>query len=215
MMLAITFIFTAVFKTAVQDFSLFVLAGIMPWMFFSGALFEATPSLLSQKSVLRQFSLPKEILPLSVVLSYFMNFLISWCIAYPIFILHNPKIIFLAPWLLSLFLLTYIFTSGMALLFSTVSILFRDLEHLMGVLFMFWFWVTPVFYSLAMVPVEFRWVFNFNPMSAFILGYRDIIFTGKLPDLETLLVVIGWSFFSLFIGLWVSIRFESSVLKRI
>ena len=215
MMLVITFVFTAVFKTGVKDFALFVLAGILPWMFFSGALSEATPSLLAQKSVLHQFSLPKEILPLSSVLAYFMNFLISWCLIYPIFVFHNPKIFFLAPWLLVLFLLTYFFTCGIALLFSVVNILFRDLEHLMGILFMFWFWVTPVFYSIEMVPVEFRWVFNFNPMSAFVLCYRDIIFGAKMPDPATFLAVTGWTFSSLFIGLLVSIRLEASALKRI
>lgn len=215
MMLVITFVFTCVFKTQVKDFSLFVLAGILPWMFFSGALFEATPSLSAQKSVLHQFSLPKEILPLSSVLSYFMNFLISWCITYPIFIFHNPKIILLAPELMALFLLTFIFTCGIALLFSVVNILFRDLEHLMGILFMLWFWVTPVFYSIEMVPVEFRWVFNFNPVTAFILCYRDMIFSAKMPNLLISLEVIGWAFISLFIGLLVSIRLEASALKRI
>lgn len=215
MVLVITFVFTAVFKTQVKDFALFVLAGILPWMFFSGALSEATSSLLTQKSVLHQFSLPKEILPLSSVLYYFMNFLLSWCIVYPIFVFHNPKIIFLVPGLLMLFLLTYFFTCGIALLFSVVNILLRDIEHLMGILFMFWFWVTPVFYSVDMVPVEFRWIFNFNPMSTFILCYRDIIFMAKMPALATFLEVLGWTFSALFIGLLASIRLEASALKRI
>jgi ABC-2 type transport system permease protein len=215
MMWVITFVFTCVFKTQIKDFALFVLAGILPWMFFSGALFEATPSLLAQKSVLHQFSLPKEILPLGSVLSYFINFLISWCIIYPVFIFHNPKIILLTPWLIVLFLLTFFFTCGIALLFSVVNVLFRDLEHLMGILFMLWFWVTPVFYSIEMVPVEFRWVFNFNPMSTYILCYRDMIFLAKMPGLIIFLEIIGWSFISLFIGLLVSIRFEASALKRI
>ncbi|MFA4853737.1 MAG: ABC transporter permease [Candidatus Omnitrophota bacterium] len=215
MMLVITFVFTAVFKTGVKDFALFVLSGILPWMFFSGALSEATPSLLVQKSVLHQFSLPKEILPLSSVLSYFMSFLMSWCIVYPVFSFHNPKIIPLTPLLPVIFLLTYFFTCGISLLFSVINILFRDLEHLLGILLMFWFWVTPVFYSIEMIPPEFRWAFNFNPMSPFIICYREIILYGRIPDVGTFLGVIGWAFFSLFIGLSVSVCLESSALKRI
>jgi len=215
MMLVITFVFTAVFKTQVKDFGLFVLAGIMPWMFFSGALSEAAPSILAQKSVLHQFSLPKEILPLSSVLAYFMNFLMSWCIIYPIFALHNPRILLLAPGLLVLFLLTYFFTCGIALLFSVVNLIFRDLEHLMGTLLMFWFWVTPVFYSIEMIPAEFKWVFNFNPVSPFILGYRDLLFWAKMPGWEIFLQIAVWSIFSFFIGLLVSVRMEASALKRI
>jgi lipopolysaccharide transport system permease protein len=144
-----------------------------------------------------------------------MSFLISWCFVYPVFVFHNPKVLFLSLWLPALLLFTYFFTCGIALLFSAVNILFRDLEHLMGILFMFWFWVTPVFYSIEMVPAEFRWVFNFNPMSPFIICYRDIIFGAKMPDGLTFLAVIGWTLSSLFIGLLVSVRLEASALKRI
>jgi ABC-2 type transport system permease protein len=215
MMLVITFVFTSVFKTEINNFALFVLAGVLPWMFFSGSLSEAASSLTAQKSVLHQFSLPKEILPLSSVLAYFMNFLMSWCIIYPIFALHNPRILLLAPGLLVLFLLTYFFTCGIALLFSVVNLIFRDLEHLMGTLLMFWFWVTPVFYSIEMIPAEFKWVFNFNPVSPFILGYRDLLFWAKMPGWEIFLQIAVWSIFSFFIGLLVSVRMEASALKRI
>jgi len=215
MMLVITFVFTAVFKTEVKDFALFVLSGILPWMFFSGALSEATPSLSTQSSVLHQFSLPKEILPLSIVLSYFMNFLMSWAIIYPIFFFHNPEIIPLVIFLPVIFLLTYFFICGIGLLFSVINIIFRDLEHLIGILLMFWFWVTPVFYSIEMIPRNFQWVFNLNPMSAFVIFYRDIIFYCRVPELTTFLEVISWAFSSLCIGVLVSIWLESSALKRI
>jgi len=215
MMWVITFVFTIVFKTGIKDFALFVLSGILPWMFFSGALSEATPSLLAQKSVLHQFSLPKEILPLVVITSYFLNFLISWCIIYPFFLWHNPGIIKMIFFMPTIFLLTYLFTCGLGLLFSIVNILYRDLEHLLGILLTFWFWATPVFYSIEMVPPEFRWILNFNPMSPFVICYRDIIFRGKIPDAVTFFGVIGWAFFSLFIGFSVSVWLESSALKRI
>lgn len=215
MALVITFVFTVVFRAEIKDFTLFVLAGILPWMFFSGALSEAAPSLLAQKSVLHQFSLPKEVLPLSCVLSYFMNFLISWCIVYPAFFFHNPGILPAAVLLPVLFLLTYIFTSGISLLFSAINIVFRDLEHLLGILLMFWFWATPVFYSIEMVPARFQWFFNFNPMSSFIFCYREIILYGRAPDVIRFLGITGWAALSLFVGFSVSVWLESSVLKRI
>lgn len=215
MMLVITFVFTAIFKTEVKNFSLFVLSGILPWMFFSGAVAEATPSFSTQKSVLHQFSLPKEIIPLSIVLSCLMNFILSWVIVYPVFLFQNPGIMVMAVLLPVILILTYIFTSGIALLFSVVNVIFRDLEHLIGTLLMFWFWVTPVFYSTEMIPRNFQWVFNLNPMSAFVIFYRDVIFYCRVPELTTFLEVIGWAFSSLCIGVLVSIWFESSALKRI
>jgi lipopolysaccharide transport system permease protein len=215
MMLAITFVFTVVLKTEIENFALFALSGILPWMFFSGALSEATPSLTAQKSILHQFSLPKEIIPLSIALSYLMNFTISWVIVYPVFLLHNFGIITMAVLLPVIFILTYIFTSGMSLLFSVVNVIFRDLEHLIGTLLMFWFWVTPIFYSIEMIPSKFQWIFNLNPMSSFIIFYRDIIFYSRVPELTTFLGVIIWAFSSLCVGLFVSIWLESRALKRI
>ena len=215
MVLVITFVFTAVFRTEVKDFALFILSGILPWMFFSAALSESTPSLLAQRSVLHQFSLPKEILPLSSILSFFMNFLISWCIVYPVFFLRDPRILPASLLLPVIFLLTYFFTCGIGLLFSAINIIFRDLEHLLGILLMFWFWVTPVFYSIEMVPDQFRWVFNLNPVSPFILCYREIVFYGRMPDAAVFLVIISLAFSSLFLGLTVSVWLESRILKRI
>ena len=215
MMLAITFVFTVVFKTEIKNFALFVLSGILPWMFFSGALTEATPSLSTQKSVLHQFSLPKEIIPLSIALSYLMNFLMSWVIVYPVFLFQKPGIITMIVLLPVIFLFTYIFTSGVCLLFSVINVIFRDLEHLIGTLLMFWFWVTPIFYSIEMIPENLRWIFNLNPLSVFIIFYRDIIFYCRMPELATFLGVIIWAFLSLSVGILVSTWFESSALKRI
>jgi len=215
MMLAITFVFAVVFKTEIKNFPLFALSGILPWMFFSGVLSESTPSLLAQRSLLHQFSLPKEIIPLSIALSYLINFLISWVIVYPIFLFEKPSIIALFFLLPLILVLTFIFTSGVSLLFSVINVIFRDLEHLMGTLLMFWFWVTPIFYPVEMIPLNFRWVLNLNPLAVFILFYREIIFYCRVPESATFLGVFFWAFFSLTIGILVSLWFESITLKRI
>jgi ABC-2 type transport system permease protein len=215
MMLTLTFVFTSILKTEINNFALFVLAGILPWVFFSGSLSEATPSLTAQKNVLHQFSLPKEIIPLSVVLSYLMNFLMSWAVIYPLFLLKNPGIAAFSALLPLIFILTYIFASGIGLLFSVVNVIHRDLEHLTGTLLMFWFWMTPIFYTVEMIPEGARWIFSLNPLTAFILFYRDIVFYCRLPAPDLFLGVIIWAFASLLLGILVSVWFESSALKHI
>ncbi len=215
MMLAITFVFTGIFKAGIRGFSLFVLSGILPWMFFSGALSEATPCLPARNNVLHQFSLPKEIIPLSIALSYLLNFLMSWIIIYPIFLIYNPAILKTLILLPAAFFLLYIFTSGVSLLFSVVNVIFRDLEHLISTLLMFWFWVTPIFYPMEMIPEKIRWVCNLNPLSVFVLFYRDIIFYGKMPDPTAVWGMVILASVSLFVGILVSTWLESRVLKRI
>jgi len=213
LMLAITFVFTVILKLEIKNFPLFALSGIFPWMFFSSALFEATFVFLNQHNVLRQFSLPREILPLSSVLVNFLNFLIGWCVVYPLFCLFNPRILFFLPLLIAVILLQFFLVCGLALIFSVANVFFRDLGNILAILLMFWFWVTPVFYSLEMIPEHLRLFFNINPLASYIVYYRDIIFRASLPGFSVILSVFFWAFLSLMAGFWVFWRYESKILK--
>ena len=213
--LVVAFIFTSVFTVEMKNFSLFVLAGIFPWMFLSSALPEATSSIISQQVIIRQFNLPRVIIPLSVVTSNFLNFLIGWMIIYPIFLFFNPKIILLLPLLIICILLNFIFMLGLGILFSILNVIFRDLSHLLGVLLMLWIWATPVFYSLEMVPQKFSWIFNINPMVPYILYYQDVLFNASVPGARVFLSVFLWASLILILG-WVCFSaLEERILKRI
>ena len=214
-MSAITFVFTIIFKTEIKNFAFFVLSGIFPWMFFSNALSEATSSILNQQNILRQFNLPRELLPLSSTLSNFLNFLIGWLIIYPLFLFFNPKIILLLPLLIIVLLLNLFFVSGSGLILSVLNVFFRDISQLLGVLLMLWFWITPVFYSVDMVPTRFRWVCSLNPMTPYVIYYREIIFRGNVPSPSIFIAVFLWAFVSLTLGLLVFSRFEFKILKWI
>jgi len=212
---AISFVFVGVLKMQTKGFALFVLSGIFPWMFFAGAVTDATSSILNQQNILRQFSLPREILPLSAVMSNFMNFLIGWLIIYPIFLVFNPAIIFLLP-LLPLFLLLQLcFVCGLGLILSILNVFLRDTGQLLGLLLMFWFWVTPIFYTSEMVPEQLRWVCSFNPMTPFISGYREIIFSANVPSMAVMISAAFWALAALTSGLEIFGAAQQKILKRI
>jgi lipopolysaccharide transport system permease protein len=213
--LVVSFVFGAVFKVAVKDFPLFVLSGMFPWMFFSGALSEASSSVLAQQSILRQFNVPRAVLPMANVLSGFLNFLVGWLVILPLFIFFNHGVAVLCFWLPFVFLATLIFLWGLGLLFSIVNVFVRDFGNLIGVLLMFWLWVTPVFYAPAMVPQKFQWVSAYNPMTPFIVLYRDILFYVRAPDPATLMGVFLWACASFILGLTVFFRLEPQLLKRL
>ena len=211
----ITFVFSSFSKVAIPHFSLFVLSGIFLWMFFSCALTEASVSLLDQSIILRQFNLPKEILPLASILANFLNFLIGVLIVLPLFLCLHPKIIFFLPLILAVLIMFLLFMAGIGLLVSLLNVFLRDIGHLLGVLLMCWFWITPVFYSLEMLPLKFRWVVAANPVSSYIIDFRVLIFYGQVPSLIDFLVLFIFSVLSLLLGLLVFGRYESNLLKRI
>ncbi|MDD5109037.1 MAG: ABC transporter permease [Candidatus Omnitrophica bacterium] len=214
-MSAISFVFAVIFRIEIKNFSLFILAGIYPWLFFSSVLSESAGAILNQQTILHQFNLPREILPLSLSLAGFFNFLGGWLVVYPVFLFFNPHIIYLFPLLILILALNFIFLCGLSLALSVLNIFFRDLEHMLGTLLMFWFWVTPVFYSIEMVPEKFRWLTNLNPMSAYIIYYCDVLYRGVIPQEVTFIRVFLWALVSILSGFLIFIRLEKKILKRI
>lgn len=213
--ISINFMFSIVFKIDMPNYTLFVLSGIIPWLFFSNALGEVTNSFIGYSSLLKQGSFPREFIPVSSILANLMNFLIGFVFLLPIFVILNSKVIMLLPFLFIVVILHTLFIMGLGILFSVVNVFFRDLSHFLSIGFMIWFWITPVFYSLEMLPYSYRWICLLNPMSYYIIMYRLILFEAKFPSLSILSLsfLIGLVF--LFIGYVNFLKKESELLKRI
>lgn len=213
--LIIAFIFTEIIKVNIRHFYLFIISGMLPWLFFSNSLQEATKSVVSNASLLKQFSFPREFIPLASVLTNFFNLLLGFLIVIPLFIISNLKLIFTLPFLVLVLLLHLVFTLGITLILSSLYVRFRDIDQFLGVLLLFWLWLTPVFYTLDMVPDKYRLLFKLNPLTAYITLYRGILFDVSLFNLR----LIFWAFFlaviSLCLGYAVFVKKESSFLKWI
>lgn len=212
---SINFVFNVVFKIEIKNYTLFVLAGIIPWFFSMNALTEAANSFITNSSILKQGAFPREFIPVSSILANLLNFLIGLVFLLPLFIILDFRITGLLPLLLSVIILNFIFIIGLGVLFSCVNVFFRDLTHFMSIGFMVWFWITPVFYSLDMIPFPFRWICLFNPMTHYIILYQNVLFHAKAPSLISLLTAFLISLISIFIGYSIFLKKEPSLLKRI
>ena len=212
---SINFIFTQVFKINIPNYTLFALAGIIPWIFFVNALSEVTQSFIVSSPILRQGIFPREFIPLSYILAHFINFLIGFVFLLPLFIIANLKVVIYLPFLFAVILFHLVFLAGMGLFFSCINVFFRDISHFLSVLFMIWFWVTPVFYPLGMLAYPFRWVCLLNPMTYYIVSYQQILFEVKAPSLFNLSLSIFIALFFLILGYTFFLKEEAGLLKKI
>jgi len=212
---SINFVFTRVFNITIPNYSLFVLAGIIPWFFTTNALSEATNSFSVNKAVLKQGIFPREFIPLSSVMANFLNFLVGLVFLLPIFVVLNPRTVNLLPLLLLVIVVHFIFILSLGLLFAIVNIHFRDLSHFLTTAFMVWFWVTPVFYSLEMLNFPYRWICLVNPMTYFVILYQDILCNARIPNLNTFIIALTISIATSLFTYSLFIRSESSLLKKI
>ncbi|MDD5730896.1 MAG: ABC transporter permease [Candidatus Omnitrophica bacterium] len=211
----VAFIFTEIIKVNIPHFYLFVISGMLPWSFFSNSLQEADTSIVANAALLRQFSLPREFIPLSSVIANFFIFLSGLVIVLAIVLAVNFKAALILPVLAAVLILHLIFTAGLALLLSSVYVYLRDLGQFLGVLLMFWLWLTPVFYSLQMVPGKYHLLFRFNPLTPYIDLYRSVLFDPALFCPRDLLVTFVLSLASFFLGYLTFLKKESGFLKAV
>ncbi len=211
----INFVFAKVFKINIPNYTLLVLTGIMPWLYFSNALSESTNSFTTNTSILKQGIFPREFIPISFVLSNFFSFIIGFVFLLPLFVVFKLKIILLLPILFFILFLHLLFVIGVGILFSCVNVFFKDLSQALPVIFMVWFWVTPIFYSIDMVPPVFRWICLINPMSYFVVIYQNILYQAKMPDLFFIIMTLFISLLFFIIGYFVFIKKEKTILKKI
>jgi len=212
---SINFVFNVVFKIEIKNYTFFVLAGIIPWFFSMNALTEAANSFIINSSVLKQSTSPHEFIPLASILANLLNFLIGFIFLLPLFIIFNFRITALLPFLAWVIIFNFIFIIGLGMLFSCANVFFRDLIHFMSIGFMVWFWITPVFYSLDMIPFPFRWICLLNPLTYYIILYQDVLFYVKEPPLIDLSVVFLISLIAFLGGYLVFLKKEPLLLKRI
>lgn len=100
-------------------------------------------------------------------------------------------------------LVEYILALGMAMLTSAITVYFRDLEHILGIVTMAWMYMTPIMYDKSIVPENLMPIFNLNPMTHVIECYRAVLYEKKIPDLTTLLSAAGLGILILIVGILV------------
>ena len=151
-------------------------------------------------NIIKKVYFPREILPISVVTSETVNFLISTIIII-VFVIFGgiglSKYIMLYPIVL---LAQYLLLIAISLIVSSISIYIRDLQHLIGVALQLLFYAAPIVYTPESIPEQFKWILKCNPMTYIINGYRNIFYNQTMIELKPLLILIGCSVVACVIG---------------
>jgi len=214
-MLILYVVFSKIMRIQIEQYPLFLLSALLPWSFFSLSLTDATHSIVDNANLVKKVYFPREILPLSYVLSNFINLLFNLAVLLPILIIFRAqglKIVYLLPVVLITHL---VFTIGLALFLSCANVYFRDVSHILGIILMFWFYLTPVFYSIDMVPQHLRSIYLLNPMVSIITMYRNVLFEGRLPTMINISIAMLVTMIMLLFGYFVFKRYEPSFAKEI
>ena len=220
--LALIAVYTVVFSVLLKAFDiehypLFVVSGLVTWVFFNSAVQMACSSLFAQPMLVKQVRFPRQMLPLAVVATNIVTLLAMLAIAVVVNLILIPetRTTFWAaiPMLVPLIALA----SGLAVAFAYLTVVYRDVEHLMITIFLPWFFVTPIFYTLDQLPglEGNEWVadviYYVNFVTPFVEAIRDPIFFGELPDVRAVVYCFAAGFLSLILGVVVARRMDDRV----
>lgn len=187
-----TIVFSVLFPTNIEKFYIFLFVGLVPWLFFNTSLVGGATSIVSQENLIKKVYFPRQVLPISYVTSAFVNMLLTFIVIFAVLIVSGFGIRFQILWALPIVMIVeYLFALGIAMITSALTVYFRDLEYILGIVAMSWMYLTPILYSVEIIPENYRHLIYFNPMTAIILSYKDILYYKQLPDLKNLLLALA------------------------
>jgi ABC-type polysaccharide/polyol phosphate export permease len=205
------------------NFHVWLLIGILAWNWFSVSLNAGAGSVVHNAALINKVYFPREVLPISVVLSEMVNFLLALPVLFLLLALAGlPPTVF-ALWLPVIILIQFCFTLGLAFLVATGNVYYRDTAVILEVVLLAWFFLSPIFYkyeafsSTVQVPVlgtvpSSRLMYIANPIASLLAVYRDVLFGATdggppaTPRLDFLARTAVTGLVVLALGYWAFIR---------
>ena len=208
LMILFSVVFSIILRIRIENYPIFLLCGILPWSFFATSLSYSAGSIDGNATLIKKIYFPREIIPLTVVISRLTNFLISLFLLFIFLIIFRIKLTYYIAYLPLILGVQLILILGLSLLFSALNTFYKDIGFILQFTLFGWFYLTPIFYPITLVPEKFLSLYMLNPMATIVYSYRNILFYGIFPDLNYLLVSVIVSALCLVIGNYIFRRLE-------
>lgn len=169
---------------------LFLYSGLLPWTFFTNAVSTSSHSLIASSQMITKVYFPRSLVPLAAVLVRLSDFLVASLILFVLMIYYGRA--FTSALLLLPFLVLHLtlLALSLGLLFAALNVKYRDIGTVLPVLLQLWLFASPVIYPTTFVPANWRWLYELNPLSGIISGFRTALLAADF-DWRSLLVSFG------------------------
>ena len=206
-------IFSILLRSTQEHYVTFVIIGVLPWTWFTTTL-SGTNSILMNGGIIKKVYFPREVIPISVVTSGLVNFLIS-CLIILMFVFGSgigisANIIYL-PIIL---IVQYILQLGILLITSSIDVYVRDFEYIINFFVQMLFYATPILYASSMFG-KWEWLLKLNPLTTIIGSYRDIFYYKAAPNFQALGLVLLFSVFLLLVGILIFKKLEKGFAEEV
>ena len=191
-LMVFTLVFSVIMRAGYDQYYLFLFVALVPWMFFASSVQDGSTAILREKDMINKIYFPREVMPIATVTSGFVNMLLTFIVIFIVLIISgkglNPLALLCLPFVM---IVEYILCLGIALIVAALTVYFRDLQYILGILTMAMQYMTPVMYGSEMVPDWALPIFKANPMTPITEMYRQILYYKCVPEMLSLLYVLA------------------------
>ena len=211
-----TVVFSVIFPSSLENYYLYLTSGIIPWTFFSDAVGNSTNDIVSNADLTKKIYFPRETLPISSVTAKLINLLLAFIIVFIFAIGGGVGISLKTIWFLPVvIIIEYILALGFALLFSSLTVYFQDLQHIVTVFMMAWICGTPIMYTIDTVPSWLRVFISLNPMTGVVGMYHDVLYYQQMPPVYLIFKTSFAAVVVLVIGEIVFVQLEKNFAEEL
>lgn len=204
------FIFKLIMRVQIPNYTVFIITGLFPWQWFASSATNSLFSFIANAQIIKKTVFPRSVIPLSNVMMEGLHFLCTIPVIIVFLYVYG-----MAPswdWFIGIPLIAIgqiIFTFGIALIFSTLNLFFRDLERFVSLGIMLMFYCTPILYASDMIPERYHWVITYNPLASMILSWRELFMEGTINyEYIGVLYITGFVFLSLGLVVFNKLKFR-------
>jgi ABC-2 type transport system permease protein len=214
--ISITYIvFNTLFKSSIKNFPLYVMAGQLIFSFYTEASNSAMSSIIGNAGLIKKVYIPKEVFPVSRVISSFVNTIFSLIALVIVILVTRADVYWTYVFIPLPFIFIFIFSIGVGMILASIAVFFRDTIYLYGVFITMLSYLSAIFYPVEILPERIKLYFGFNPIFRFIDYFRQVVLYGNVPTLRNTMICLMISVVTLLIGILVFRKKENDFILYI
>ena len=214
-MIVLTIVFSTLFKHSVPNYPVFLLTGRLAYTFFAQGTSGSMFSIYKNASIIKKIYVPKYMYTLGVTISSLITFLLSFVVLFLVMFATHAPFTWYIPLAIVPLILLLIFTTGIGLILATITVFFRDIEHLYGVFLTLLMYGSAIMYPASIIPAKYQFILTYNPLYASIVLFRDCFMYGQWFDPFTLMFLTVSSIGALLVGIVFFYKFQDKFILYI
>ncbi|MDR6956347.1 ABC-2 type transport system permease protein/lipopolysaccharide transport system permease protein [Pseudomonas brassicacearum] len=215
MMTVTAFVFSTLFKADLKTYAVYLFAGMIPWNCFSGIVTQSGAAFISNEGLIKKIYLPKMIFPLSIALGVLIDSVLSFFALFLIIFAIGGHLTWALLFVPLAYLILFIFSLGIALFVSILTVFFRDLQHIILIAMQAWFFLTPIMYKNEALIGKVAWLVSFNPVVPFVDMFRAPLTQGVFPSSSSVITSLMLAIGTFFLGYIFFLLKEKKIIFRL